>query len=367
MGPVSETGIRVLILLTFWAVEMNKSKRPTIADVARVAGVSKSTVSRVLNDRTHHMRQGTRQRVLQAMDELGYRPSAVARSLVSKRTHTVGLLISDVGNPFYPEVIHGVEDVALAAGYDVFLCNTSYDLERGMAFVRSLADKQVDGTMLMSSSMSDELVLELARHQIPVVVLDWQLGSVDGMVGTIAVDFRTGIRAAANHLVDLGHRHIAHVSGPAALRTACNRRDFFLDALADRGIDRATVTVVEGNFRIDGGRQAMAALAALTERPTAVFAGNDLMALGIVWEARKRGLDVPQDLSVVGLDDILLAQQNVPPLTTVALPRYDIGSIAMQMLLDLIPVAQESQSIPIYRETVSTHLSVRQSTAPPGA
>ena len=344
-----------------------ENKRPTIADVARVAGVSKSTVSRVLNDRTQYMREGTRQRVLQAMDELGYRPSAVARSLVSKRTHTVGLLISDVGNPFYPEVIHGVEDVALAAGYDVFLCNTSYDLERGMAFVRSLADKQVDGTMLMSSSMSDELVLELACHRIPVVVLDWQLGVVDGIVGTIAVDFQTGIRAAADHLVDLGHRRLAHMSGPVALRTARTRRDVFLNALADRGVDPASVAVVEGNFRIDGGRQALSKLISLPERPTAVFAGNDLMALGIIWEARKRGLDVPQDLSVVGLDDILLAQQNVPSLTTVALPRYEIGSMAMHMLLDLIPVSHESRSTPICRDVVSTHLKVRQSTALPGS
>ena len=344
-----------------------ENRRPTIDDVARVAGFSKSTVSRVLNDRTQYMRKETRQRVLKAMDDLGYRPSAVARSLVSKRTHTVGLLISDVGNPFYPEVIHGVEDVAMEAGYDVFLCNTSYDLKRGMAFVRSLADKQVDGTMLMSSSMSDELVLELAHHQIPVVVLDWQLDVVDGVVGTIAVDFETGIQTAANHLVDLGHRRFAHVSGPAALRTAHTRRDVFLHALANRGIDPASVVVVEGNFRIDGGRQAMAELASLRERPTAVFAANDLMALGIVWEARKRGLDVPQDLSVVGLDDILLAQQNVPSLTTIALPRYEIGSTAMQMILDLITMSHEPRSTPICRDVVSTHLKVRQSTAPPGS
>jgi LacI family transcriptional regulator len=341
------------------------NKRPTIADVARAARVSKSTVSRVLNGRTNYMREETRQRVLQAMDALDYRPSAVARSLVSKRTQTVGLLISDVGNPFYPEVIRGVEDVALKAGYDVFLCNTSYDLERGMAFVHSLADKQVDGAMLMSSSMSDELVLEFAQYQIPVVVLDWQLGAVEGVIGTIAVDFENGIRATADHLVDLGHRRIAHVSGPTDLRTACTRRDIFLAALTRRGIDPAAIVVVEGNFRIDGGRQAMAELASLPQPPTAVFAGNDLMALGIVWEARKRGLEVPRDLSVVGLDDILLAQQSVPSLTTVALPRYEIGNLAMRMLLDLVPVAHESRSTPVCRDVVSTQLQIRQSTAPP--
>jgi DNA-binding LacI/PurR family transcriptional regulator len=195
--------------------------------------------------------------------------------------------------------------------------------------------------------------------------LDWQLGAVEGVIGTIAVDFEAGIRAAADHLVDLGHRRIAHVSGPTDLRTACTRRDIFLAALARRGIDPAAIVVVEGNFRIDGGRQAMAGLASLSQPPTAVFAGNDLMALGIVWEARKRGLEVPRDLSVVGLDDILLAQQSVPSLTTVALPRYEIGNLAMRMLLDLIPMAHESRSAPICRDVVSTQLQVRQSTAPP--
>jgi len=338
-------------------------KRPTIADVARVAGVSKSTVSRVLNDRTHYMREETRQRVVRAMDELGYRPSAVARSLVSKRTHTVGLLISDVGNPFYPEVIHGVEDAALAAGYDVFLCNTSYDLKRGMTFVESLGDKQVDGAMLMSSSMSDELVLELARHRIPAVVLDWQLNVVDGMVGTIAVDFETGIRTAADHLVELGHRRLAHVSGPLHLRTAQVRRDTFMEGLAAHGIDPTEVLVVEGNFRVEGGRQALAELLSAPERPTAVFAGNDLMALGILWAARDRGLRVPEDLSVIGLDDIELSAEVSPSLTTVALPRHEIGEMAMHMLLELIPLPQEPQSEPVHHDIVHTHLVVRQSTA----
>ena len=340
-------------------------KRPTIADVARVAEVSKSTVSRVLNNRTHYMREETRQRVLVAVDELGYRPSGVARSLVLKRTHTVGLLISDVGNPFYPEVIHGVEDVALRAGYDVFLCNTSYDLQRGMTFVQSLADKGVDGAILMSSSMSDELVLELARYRVPAVVLDWQLNAVDGVVGTIAVDFGTGIRAAADHLVELGHERLAHVSGPLHLRTAQMRRDVFLEGVADQGIDPARVLVVEGNFRVDGGRRALTELLSVPVRPTAVFAGNDLMALGVVWAARDRGLRVPDDLSVIGLDDIELGAEVSPSLTTVALPRHEIGETAMQMLLELIPLPQEPQSEPVGHDVVRTHLVVRQSTAEP--
>jgi LacI family transcriptional regulator len=339
--------------------------RTTIADVAREAGVSKSTVSRVLTGKTDYMREETRQRVLQAIEMLEYRPSRVARSLVSKRTLTAGLLISDVDNPFYPEVIHGVEDVGLAHGYDVYLCNTAYDLERGMRYVRSLSDKQVDGVILMSSSMSDELVTELANQQIPTVVLDWELQVVEGVVGTIAVDFHAGIRAAADHLVELGHRRVAHVSGPLDLRTARTRRDIFLDALADHGIARAGVTVAEGNFRIGGGRQALQQLLSTPEPPTAVFAGNDLTALGILWAARDHGLRVPEDLSLIGLDDIRLAREVNPPLTTVALPRNQIGSMAMQMLLDIMSESQEPQSEPVRHNVVETHLVIRQTTAGP--
>jgi len=322
-------------------------------------------VSRVLNDQTHYMRKETRERVLQAVAELGYRPSSVARSLVSKRTHTVGLLISDVGNPFYPEVIHGVEDIALEHGYDVFLCNTGYDLDRGMALVRSLADKSVDGALLMSSSMSDELVLELAHHRIPIVVLDWELRVFQGVIGTIAVDFETGIRAAANHLVDLGHRRLAHVSGPFHLRTAHARRDAFLAGAADSGVDPESVLVVEGNFRIDGGRRALQQLLEEPQRPTAVFAANDLMALGILWAARDRGLRVPEDLSVIGFDDIQLASEVSPALTSVALPRFEIGTLAMEMLLELISSADEPQSKALRHDEVRSDLVIRRSTAPP--
>jgi len=334
--------------------------RTTIADVARVAGVSKSTVSRVLSGKYQHIRQNTRARVLQAIDELDYRPSSVARSLVSRRTQTVGLLISDVGNPFYPEVILGVEDVARANDYDVFLCNTSYDLARGLKFIRSLIDKLVDGVLFMSSSMSAEWVKELAKNKIPAVVLDWQVAGVKEIAGAITLDFEAGICAAVDHLVKLGHRRLAHVSGPLDLWTAQARRDVFINALRAHGIDPAQVDVVQGNLRIDGGRSALNKLMTRPQRPTAIFAANDLTALGIIWEARNRGLGVPQDLSVVGLDDIELGAQISPRLTTVALPRYEIGSLAMRMLLERMQAPQDEN-----HRTVTTHLVVRQSTAPP--
>jgi DNA-binding LacI/PurR family transcriptional regulator len=340
--------------------------RPTIADVAQAAGVSKSTVSRVLMGNLAYMRDDTRQRVEQAITALNYSPSSVARSLVTKRTHTVGLLVSDVGNPFYPEVIHSVEDVALAHGYDVFLCNTNYNPERGLQILRSLIAKQVDGVMIMSSSMSDEWVIELVKQEVPTVVLDWQISHLAGEVSTIKVDFETGVREAAAHLIELGHRRFAHISGPLNMRTSLLRRDAFLKALADFNVDPAAVVIIEGDLRIESGRKALNQLMALNPRPTAVFTANDMMALGLIWAAREVGLQIPRDLSVVGLDNIRLAAEINPPLTTIALPQSEIGRLAMESLLELFDRRKNAQEDGLALQ-VDTHLVIRNSTCQPGS
>lgn len=337
--------------------------RPTITDVARVAQVSKATVSRVLSGNYEYMRGDTRERVEKAIDELGYRPSSVARSLTSKRTNTAALLVSDVGNPFYADVIHGVESVAFDSGYDVFLCNTNYDLDRGMAFIRSLIDKRVDGVLIMSSRMTSAWLDELARNAVPAVVLDWATQRERERLTTIRVDFDSGIRAAVDHLWTLGHRRFAHVSGPLEMPTSHLRRDAFLDALAERGVGPLAVAVVEGNLQMDGGRQAAKQLLAMPERPTALFAANDLTAIGVLNELRSRELAVPGQLSVIGLDDIWLAAQSDPPLTTVALPRYQIGEMAMQSLLTLLGAATPERIGTGEDHIVEAELVVRQSTA----
>jgi LacI family transcriptional regulator len=342
--------------------------RPTIANVAEIAGVSKATVSRVLSGNAEYMRPETRARVLEAIESLDYRPSSVARSLTSKRTFTAGLLVSDIGNPFYPEVINGVEETALEQGYNIFLCNTSYDLERGMTYVRSLIDKQVDGVLIMSSTMSDEWVQELAKHNIPTIILDWEINdNVNGALGVIEVNFETGIKAAVEHLVALGHTRLAHVGGPPELRTSRLRLDAFRKATAALSISPEQVTIIPGNLRMDGGRVALDQIVAMPERPTAVFAANDLMAMGLIRAARANGLQVPADLSVIGLDDIWLIADMEPPLTTVALPRFEIGRLAMEMLFELLAAdeAEKSTTPTLLRRQVETHLVIRQSTAAP--
>jgi LacI family transcriptional regulator len=337
---------------------------PTIEDVANAAGVSKSTVSRVLNGEYTYIRDNTRIKVQKAIADLGFRPNSVARSLTSKRTQTIGVLVSDVSNPFYSDVVHGVEDIAIDQSYNVFLGNINYDQQRGMALIRSLIDRRVDGILIMSSTTSDEWLDELDRNNIPVVVLDWDIPITKGTISAISVDFEIGIHQAVEHLLSLGHHKFAHVSGPQRLQTSRDRMNAFLGSLAKHGIPAEEVTVIESNFRIDGGREAGIQIMEMANRPTAVFAGNDLLAHGILSAAHMQGLSVPGDLSVIGLDDIWLAAETDPPLTTVALPRYEIGALAVRTMLELLnrPKAEESEPI---RSTVKTNLIIRKSTAPP--
>ncbi len=332
--------------------------RPTIQDVAKTAQVSKSTVSRVLSGNYEYMRADTREKVELAVKRLGYRPSSIAQSLTSKRTNTAAILISDIGNPFYPDVIHGVEQIAFENQYGIFLCNTNYDLDRGLELIRSLIDKRVDGVMLMSSSMTDDWLDELVDNGIPTVVLDWDIKLAQRNLSTIQVDYEPGIKAAVNHLVSLGHTRFAHVSGPLTWPTSRTRRDVFLSALKLHQIFPENVPILEGNLRMDGGRQAAIQLMGLSERPTAIFAANDLTALGLMAELKAQGLRIPQDMSIVGLDDIYLSSQSDPPLTTVALPRREIGELAMKMLLRWFKTGAE----PVI-ERVESSLVIRASTA----
>jgi LacI family transcriptional regulator len=333
-------------------------KRVTITDVALKAGVSKSTVSHVIN-KTRYVEEPTKKKVLDAIRELKYRPNSIARSLVSQRTGTAGLLISDVSNPFYHDVIRGVEEIALANGYSIFLCNTVYDLERGMRFIYSLVDRWVDGILFMSSNMNIEMLKEAQRNSIQSIVLDWGGTDLSDLATTITIDFSTGIHAAVQHLASLGHRRIAFAGGPTTMWTAKMREKIFLQAIDACRADVEGIILPEGDLRIEGGYRAFRALSKLTPRPYAVIAANDLTALGIMWEAHNAGYHLPQDLSIIGLDDIDLVSRVTPGLSTIALPRYEIGRLAMQELLALI----REPSKPKTNQTVATRLIMRESTA----
>ncbi len=344
------------------------NKRTTMSDVARRAGVSKSTVSHVINQ-TRFVSPQTTLLVREAIEELEFRPSQLARSLSARHTNTIGLLISDIDNPFYPQVIKGVEEIALSVSYNVFLANVGYDTQRIINSTQSMLDRQIDGVICMSTRFPPELIAQLAAENLPSVFLDWQPPAHSlrsDNFATIQVDFETGIKQAVDHLISLGHRQFAHISGPQDAWTSQDRQQTFLTALREQGIPPNDVCIVEGNLQIDGGRAALENILEAPTIPSAVFCANDLSALGFLWEARQKGFSVPEDFSLIGLDDIPLSSQISPGLTTIALPIREIGKEAMCTLLNMIsePWSGEKSARPIPAH-IPTKLIVRESTASP--
>ncbi|MCA1556154.1 MAG: LacI family transcriptional regulator [Acidobacteria bacterium] len=328
-----------------------------IKDVAREAGVSTATVSHVIN-KTRHVSDETRERVLGAIERCGYIPNAHARQLASGRSNTLGLIISDISNPFFPELVKSIERAAFERGYDLILSNTNYEAARTSSYMQRLIERQVAGVALMTSELDLALVDELARRRVCVVFLD--LGSAGQCMNNIVVDYDTGIEEAIAHLVALGHRQIAFVGGPRHLRSAVKRLDAFRVSLA-RHLPFATPQIYDGDFKLDGGRLAARALveSGREEMPTAVVVANDMMALGMMQEFRECGVEVPRDISIVGFDDIAFAALAAPPLTTVSLPREELGRRAVEALVASIEHL-EQQGLDIH---IATHLVARASTA----
>ena len=312
----------------------DKMKNATMQDVANLANVDKSTVSHVIN-KTRFVAEETRQRVIRAIEDLNYRPSLIARSLSLQQSFTVALLISDVSNPFYNQIIRGIEDVATENEYSVYLLNANYDHERSIRYIRSMAERRVDGVILMSSRMSNELIDEALQNNLSTVVVDWD-GLPKKNLSILKFDFKQGIQDVISHLYGLDHRRFAHVSGNLELWTASIRRDLFLSVLSEYGISPEDVPVLEGNFSIESGRNAFHTLIKRNPRPTAIFTVNDMTAIGLLLEAQKYGLNIPNELSVVGVDNISLGADMTPPLSTLSLKRYQTGKKAMGLLLDSI-------------------------------
>jgi DNA-binding LacI/PurR family transcriptional regulator len=333
-------------------------KTSRIKDVAHEAGVSTATVSHVING-TKYVTDDTRKRVLDAIERCEYYPNAHARSLASGRSNMLGLLISDISNPFFPEVVKSIESAAFEHGYNVILLNTNYDAERAAEYVRRLSELKMAGVALLTSELDSELFHEITRRQVSVVFDSIDLAG--GRMSNICVDYAAGIEEAVRHLVSLGHRRIAHIAGASRIPSGVIRRDAFLDFMARYLPDEPPPVVYEGDFRLDGGRRAASEMLAAPELPTAVVAANDMMALGAMREFRKAGLSIPGDISVVGFDDIAFAALSEPPLTTVCSPRVEIGRRVVEALVMMIEHPEQGG----VELRIPTHLITRDSTAPP--
>jgi DNA-binding LacI/PurR family transcriptional regulator len=328
-----------------------------IKDVAREAEVSTATVSHVINN-TRYVSDEVRARVLEAIERCGYYPNAQARSLASGRSHTLGLVVSDITNPFFPELVKSIEMAAYERGYDVVLANTNYDAERTSNYVRRIIERKVAGVALMTSELDTALIDELARRDVCVVFLD--LGSAGKSMSNLVVNYALGVRESIQHLVSLGHEQIAYISGPDFLRSATKRREAFSDCMTHLFPDTRPL-IYKGNFKIEGGRRAAYEMMLMRERlPTAVVAANDLTALGAMQEFRAAGLKIPQDISIIGFDDIAFASLTDPPLTTVCLPRSELGRRAVEALMTTIE-HPDRQGVEIH---IPTYLILRGSTAP---
>jgi LacI family transcriptional regulator len=307
-------------------------RRPTIYDVARLAGVSTATVSRALNG-TGQVAAPKRLAIDAAVEQLGYRPNTIARSLVTRSTQSIALLLPDITNPFYAELVSGVHDHTLERNYTMLLCTTDFDPEQEDRYLRLLHAKHVDGALVDGLVLPPERIAAFVEDGFPIVCLDRDVDS--RAVPLVQVDNRLGARMATEHLLSLGHRRIAHIAGAPA-RISEERLLGYQAALVDAGVEVDSSLVAMGAFTEAGGYEAMRALMTTTPRPTAVFAANDLSAIGAMSAVAAAGGRLPADMSIVGFDDVRLSRYMSPPLTTIRQPAGAIARHATDLLLGMI-------------------------------
>lgn len=328
----------------------------SIKDVARVAGVSTATVSHVINN-TRFVSDEVRARVTLAIEQCRYYPNAQARSLASGKNRLIGIVISDISNPFFPELVKNIEAAAFERGYDVMLSNTNYNAERTSHYVRRFIERKVAGVAVMTSELDKKLVEELAHRKVSVVFLD--VGVPGLRMSNLRVDYEDGIEQAIRHLVALGHRRIAFVGGTPHLRSAQRRLEAFQQTMR-QFLPDTPEQIYYGDFRIEGGRRAANEILETGDLPTAIVAANDLMAIGAVSEFENAGLHIPRDISIVGFDDIDFARLTKPALTTVNLPLGELGRRAVEALMASLEDSREDG----FEIRIPTNLIVRNSTAP---
>lgn len=306
--------------------------RATIDDVARIANVSTATVSRALA-RPELVSEETRRRVMEVVESTGYRPNALARALRTRAAQAVIVLVPDFGNPFYTEIVRGMERRASASDYAVLMGNTESDPERERSYMRLLLDRRADGLLLLSGRLPEGCPAE-GPARPPIVFVSEDLPGSE--VPLVRIDNPAAAEMAVRYLIDLGHRRIGHVAGPPGRILSPERHAGYRQALEAVQIPYDPALVVTADFTFKGGRAAARRLLDLPEPPTALFCANDESAMGALRAARDKGLRVPEDLSVIGFDDIQLAEITDPPLTTVRQPRAEMGAKAMDVLIRTI-------------------------------
>jgi len=333
-----------------------------IRDVARRARVSTATVSRTVNQVATVDAQLAK-RVWKAIEELGYYPNRQARALVSGRSRVFGLIVSEITNPFFPEIVQTFETLAVEQHYEILLTSTIHDPKRMELAVRRMIEGRVEGVAILTFGMEEYLLEHLRFRNLPLVFVD--IGPKAPRVSNIRVDYADGIRQAVQHLAALRHERIGFIAGPLRLKSALARKDAFRASMHEIGLMVRPEFLVEGDHRLEGGKRALQNLAALRQRPTAVLCSNDMTAIGVMREAFELGIKVPEDLSVIGFDDIRMAEFLTPPLTTVQMSQSELATLAFAALLQEVkretPVPEGTEYV------LKTRLVLRNSTTfPPG-
>jgi len=330
-------------------------------DVAKLAEVSKATVSKVFNN-DESISQATRNKVLEAAKKFDYRPSLIPGALKTRKTKAIGLILPNVMNPFFPGIIKGVEDVAVESGYMVIFCNSDERLKKEALYFQMFEDRWVDGIIISGvtgkSREEKEYIQRLHKKGIPVVFIDREIESY--FTSVVMIDNGGAAFKGTEHCLDLGHKRIGFISASLDIKIFTDRFKGYQKALEENGIEFDQSLVIEGNQTIQSGKEATKQLLSLDDPPTAIFAVNDLIAIGVLKEIQERGLKVPEDISVIGFDDIPLASLVNPALTTIAQPIYEIGREAVNLLIKNI----EKKGLTKSKIILDTKLIVRESTAP---
>lgn len=329
-----------------------------IQEVARLAKVSTATVSRVIN-RSPKVRPETAAHVLRIVEETAYIPNRSARSLRVRHSRLFGLIVSDVRNPFFPELIDGFEALATSHGIDVIFTHTNYDAARLEHCLRRLAERNVDGIAMMTSETNADALSRMKKLNVPMVLLDQ---APDCGFDNVVTDFERGFAEAVLHLNNLGHVDIGFIAGPAGFQSVRRRREAFVLAMKDLRLKIHPRWMVTGDLHLEGGQAAMEELLAMVDRPTAVVTTNDLMAVGALQAAHAAGVDVPRELSIVGFDDLPVSEMLTPPLTTICMSRQEIAERAFRYLLKACRIESK---VPKAGPKIHPALTVRGSTAAP--
>src|ERR1700678_947129 len=338
--------------------QSERPERMDIRTIAKLANVSIATVSRTIN-RVSTVNPKMAKRVWEVIEKLDFVPNTQARALVSGRSKLFGLIVSEITNPFFPELIQGFEDIAVEHGYEILISSTNYDPRRMSLCIRRMLERRAEGVAVMTFGVEKPLLEQLAERKVPLVFVD--VGPERPGISLLAVDYRHGIQQGVQHLAELGHRDIAFISGPKRMHTAQSRLGAFTSSLEECGIVSSPAWLLEGDHTMEGGIDAMDCLLKSGHLPTAVMCSNDMTAIGVLHKLYRAGLRVPDDLSVIGFDDIHIAHVTIPPLTTIQMSCFELARAAVTALRAHVEEGGE----PKRQYKINTHLVVRESTGFP--